>query len=78
MITCVLIANEEICHDLSKFKLSIQAKFSSDTGQQNVLGDVTIFQNSQLIAKSKTRFLDRNVLSMSANFAALKGGKMEV
>ena len=37
MITCIVIANEEIRRDLSKFKvLSIQAKFSSDTGQQNV------------------------------------------
>ena len=50
MITCVVIANEEIRRDSSKFKRSIQAKFSSDTGQQNVLGDVTVFQNSQLIA----------------------------
>ena len=78
MNTCVVIANEEIYHDASKFKRSIQAKFSSDTGQQNVSGDVTVFQNSQLIAKSKTRFLDRNVLCMSANFVASKLGKMEV
>lgn len=42
MITCVVIANEEIRRDSSKFKRSIQAKFSSDTGQQNVLGDVTV------------------------------------
>ena len=43
MITFVVIANEEISRDLSKFKRSIQAKFSSDTGQQNVLGGVTVF-----------------------------------
>ena len=78
MITCVIIANEEIRRDSSKFKHSIQAKFSSDTSQQNVLGDVPVFQNSQLIAKSKTQFLDRNVLSMSASFAASKRGKMGV
>jgi len=48
MITCVVIANKEIRRDLSKFKRSIQARFSSDTGQQNVLGDVAVFQNSQL------------------------------
>ena len=31
-----------------------------------------------IIAKSKTRFFDRNVLCMSANFAASKRDKMEV
>ena len=45
---------------------------------KGIQGDVTVFQNSQLIAKSKTRFLDRNVFSMSASFAASKRGKMEV
>lgn len=35
--------------DSSKFKRSTQAKFNTDTGQQNVLGDVTVLQNSQLI-----------------------------
>ena len=71
MITCVVITNEEMQRDSSKFKHSIQAKFRTDTGQQNVL-DVTVFQNSQLIAKSKTRFLDRNVLCMSANFCRIE------
>ena len=33
--------------DSSKSKHSIQAKFSAETGQQNILGAVTIFQNSQ-------------------------------
>ena len=55
-------------------KRSIQAKFSTGTGQQNVLGDVTILQNSQLIVKSKTRFLDGNVLCMCANLCTLKHG----
>ena len=64
--------------DSSKFKRSTQAKFNTDTGQQNVLGDVTVLQNSQLIVKSKTRFLDRNVLCMCANFCASRRGKMEV
>ena len=41
--------------DSSKFKRSIQAKFSTNTGQQNVLGDVTVLQNSQLIVKSTVR-----------------------
>ena len=35
--------------DSSRFKSSIQAKFSTDTDRQNVLGDVTVFQNSQII-----------------------------
>ena len=78
MIICVIITNKQMRHDLSKFKRSIQAKFSTDAGQQNVLGDVTVLQNSQLIVKSKTRFLDRNVLCMCANFCASKCGKMEV
>ena len=37
----------------------LQAKFSTDTGQQNVLGDVTILQNSQLIVKSKAQFFSK-------------------
>ena len=41
--------------DSSKFKRSIQAKFSTNTGQQNALGDVTVLQNSQLIVKSTVR-----------------------
>ena len=73
MIICVVITNQEMRCDLSNFKRSMQAKFSTDTGQQNVLGDVTVFQNSQLIAKSKT-FLDRNVLCMCANFCCFKAG----
>ena len=72
MIICVVMTNEEMRRDSSKFKRSIKAKFSTDTGQQNVLGDVTVFQNSQLIAKSKTRFLDRNVQCTSANFCRIK------
>ena len=58
MIICVVITNKQMRSDSSKFQRSIQAKFSTDTGQQNVLGDVTVLQNSQLIVKSKTRFLD--------------------
>ena len=70
MIICVVITNKQMRCDSSKFKRSKQAKFSTDTGQQNVLGDVTVLQNSQLIVKSKTRFLDRNVLCIPvfANF----------
>jgi len=45
MIIWVFITNAEMRHDLSKFKRSIQAKFSAETGQQNVLGAVTVFQN---------------------------------
>ena len=59
-----------------KFQLSIQAKFSKDTGQQNIKGDVTFLQNSYFV-KSKTRFLDTNALCMRANFCALKHGKMK-
>ena len=44
--------------DSSKFKRSIQAKFSTDTGHQNVLEDVTVLQNYQLIVKSKAQFLE--------------------
>ena len=54
MIICVIITNKQMRCDSSKFNCSIQAKFSTDTGQQNVLGDITILQNSQLIVKSKT------------------------
>ena len=62
MITCIVIVNEEIRRDSSK-----------------LLGRCNRFQNSQLlIVKSKTRFLNRNVLCMSVNFAASKRGKMEV
>ena len=74
MIICVVRSNKQMRRDSSKFKRSIQAKFSTDTGQQNVLGDVTVLQNSQLIVKSKTRFLDRSVLCMCANFCASKRG----
>ena len=47
MIISVVVTNEEMQRDLPKFKHSVQAKFSTDTSQQNVLGDVTVFQNSQ-------------------------------
>ena len=73
MIICVVI-NKQVRCDSSKFKRSVQAKFSTDTGQQDVLGDVTLFQNSQLIVKSKALFLDRNVLCMCANFCSSKRG----
>ena len=52
---CDVITNKQMRRDSSKFKRSIQAKFSTNTGQQNVLGDVTVLQNSQLIVKSTVR-----------------------
>ena len=55
MIICDVITNKQMRRDSSKFKRSIQAKFSTNTGQQNVLGDVTVLQNSQLIVKSTVR-----------------------
>ena len=54
MIICVVITNKQMQRDSSKFKRPIIAKFSRDTGEQNVLGHVTALQNSQLIVKSKT------------------------
>ena len=47
MIISIVITNKEMQRDSPKFKRSVQAKFSTDTSQQNVLGDVTVFQNSQ-------------------------------
>ena len=76
MTICIIITNKQMRCDSSKFQLSIQAKFSKDTGQQNIKGDVTFLQNSYFV-KSKTRFLDTNVLCMRANFCALKHGKMK-
>ena len=55
MIICDVITNKQMRRDSSKFKCSIQAKFSTNTGQQNVSGDVTVLQNSQLIVKSIVR-----------------------
>ena len=55
MIICDLITNKLMRRDSSRFKRSIQAKFSTNTGQQNVLGDVNVLQNSQLIVKSTVR-----------------------
>ena len=61
MITCVVITKDEM-------QSSAQILASN-----NVLGDVTVFQNSQLIAKSKTRFLDRNVLCIECQFLPHRG-----
>ena len=55
MIIWDVITNKQMRRDSSKFKRSIQAKFSTNTGQQNVLGDVTVLQNSQLSVKSTVR-----------------------
>jgi len=46
MTICIIITNKQMRCDSSKFQLSIQAKFSTDTGQQNIKGDVTFLQNS--------------------------------
>ena len=76
MTICIIITNKQMRCDSSKFQLSIQAKFSKDTGQQNIKGDVTFLQNPYFV-KSKTRFLDTNILCMRANFCAMKHGKMK-
>ena len=55
MIICDVIKNKQMRRDSSKFKRSIQAKFSTNTGQQNVLGNVTVLQNSQLSVKSTVK-----------------------
>ena len=52
MIIWDVKTNKQMRRDSSKFKRSIQAKFSTNTGQQNVSGDVTVLQNSQLSVKS--------------------------
>ena len=78
MVICIIITNKQMRCDLSKFKLTNKVQHRYWPGKCFGRCNRSSEFKKLWILKSKTQFLDRNVLCLCANFCTLKHGKMEV